>query len=101
MKEKDMTDRTIPTTVTFRITTDEDGDGEGTITFLMGPGACPDDPAEEKLLREHEAEADRHGAEFWNYGAFLGHYALSSKTSNGYLYSKIDPAKMKVTHYWD
>jgi hypothetical protein len=46
MKEKDMTERTIPTTVTFRIPPDEDGDGEGTITFLMDPGACPDDPAE-------------------------------------------------------
>jgi hypothetical protein len=100
MEEKNMTERN-PDDGDIRNPAERRRRRRGHITFLMGPGACPDDPAEEKLLREHEAEADRHGAEFWNYGAFLEHYALSSKTSNGYLYSKIDPAKMKVTHYWD
>jgi hypothetical protein len=77
---------------------DED---ECCITFLIAPGACPDDPAAAKLLREHEAEAARQGAEFWNYGNCLDKDAVSSKTSKGYLVSQIDPETMEVTHTWE
>jgi hypothetical protein len=75
--------------------------GEDAITFLIAPGACPDDPVAAKLLQEHEAEAARQGAEFWNYGWVLSDDAVSSKTSKGFLFSQIDPETMDVTHTWE
>jgi len=77
-----------------------DGDETGML-FLMGPGCDLDDPVADRLLREHEAEAARHGAEFGNYGCFQGlPYEFESKTSKGRLYSRIDPDRMEVTHTW-
>jgi Protein of unknown function (DUF2695) len=70
------------------------------VTFLIAPGACPEDPAQERLLREHEAEADRRGAEFWNYGWGQSDYGLASKTTAGVLASQINPETMEVTHTW-
>jgi hypothetical protein len=74
---------------------------DDSITFLIAPGACPDDPAEEKLLREHEAEAARQGAEFSNYGWGQSDYGLASKTTAGVLDSQINPETMEVTHTWE
>ena len=45
---------------------------EGCVTFYMAPDVPTDDPLENKLLRSHEAEANKQGAEFQNYGAFSG-----------------------------
>jgi hypothetical protein len=74
---------------------------DDSITFLMGPGACPDDPAAERLLREHEAEAERLGVEFTNYGWGTSDYGIASKTTKGILSSQIDPETMNVIHRWE
>jgi hypothetical protein len=68
--------------------------------FYIAPGAAGDDCVEEKLLREHEAEAAKHRAEFVNYGAYSDAHEILSKTSKGKLASWIDPATMQVGHEW-
>ena len=73
---------------------------EDYVTFFMGPGVSTDDPVENKLLRSHEAEADKQGAEFWNYGKGLAKNEIYSKTSRGHLESWIDPKTMEVRHRW-
>jgi hypothetical protein len=70
------------------------------VMFLFAPGFECDDPVMNKLLREHEAEADRQGAEFWNYGKVQSDRAWYSKTSKGYLDSSIDAHTTEVTHVW-
>ena len=40
------------------------------------------------------------GAEFYNYGWSNCGDEIASKTSKGILASKINPATMKLTHYW-
>jgi hypothetical protein len=62
--------------------------------------ATGDDCVEEKLLLEHEAEAEKHGAEFINYGAYSDLHEILSKTSKGKLASWIDPVTMQVGHEW-
>jgi hypothetical protein len=58
----------------------------------------PDDEA--KLLDEHEAEAERHGAEFYNFGWASGDNFICSKTSKGVLATEIDRKTMEVSHSW-
>jgi hypothetical protein len=58
----------------------------------------PDDEA--KLLDEHEAEAERHGAEFYNFGWGNGDNFICSKTSKGVLTTTIDRKTMEVPHSW-
>jgi hypothetical protein len=70
------------------------------ITFLITPGAECGDPVETKLLREHEAEASRRRATFWNYAKCLYDYGIHSKTSRGHLASSIDPKTNEVRHHW-
>jgi hypothetical protein len=55
---------------------------------------------QEKLLGEHEKEAKRNRAEFYNFGAGVGDYGIYSKTSKGGLESEIDPVTLRVTHEW-
>jgi hypothetical protein len=59
-----------------------------------------DDPVENKLLRSHEAEADKQGAEFWNYGKGTAENEIYSKKSKGHLVSCINPNTMEVRHQW-
>jgi hypothetical protein len=73
---------------------------EGYVTFFMGPGVSTDDPVENKLLRSHEAEANKQEAEFWNYGNGLAKNEIYSKTSRGHLESRIDPNTRQVSHRW-
>jgi hypothetical protein len=70
------------------------------VKFYIAPGASADSPEEDKMLRGHEAEAARHGAEFYNYGKALAQNSICSKTSIGILTSCIDPATMTVSHHW-
>ena len=73
---------------------------EAYVTFFMGPGVSTDDPVENKLLRSHEAEADKQGAEFWNYGKGTAENEIYSKKSKGHLVSCINPNTMEVRHQW-
>jgi hypothetical protein len=66
--------------------------------FYIAPGASSGDPLEDTLLRGHEAEADAHKAEFWNYGWVTGENSICSKTSIGFLDTHIDPNTMHVSH---
>jgi hypothetical protein len=59
-----------------------------------------EDRALEALGRAHEQEADRCGAEFYNFGWVNGENSITSKTSEGILDSEMDPATMKVIHHW-
>jgi hypothetical protein len=68
--------------------------------FYCAPGANTGDPVEDKLLRSHEAEAERHKAEFYNYGQVSGENNIESKTSKGRLVTHIDPKTMEVRHRW-
>jgi hypothetical protein len=61
--------------------TDYDDDDDGGVTFLLAP--CGISP----LCRAHEAEAERSGAEFGNYGAYTGKGVIVSKTTKGILTS--------------
>jgi hypothetical protein len=70
------------------------------VTFFMVPGVVTGDAAQDKLLRSHEAEADAHSAEFFNYGWVQGDNQICSKTSQGKLASQIDPTTMQVSHEW-
>jgi hypothetical protein len=78
-----------------------DDQNEGGITFYFRPGAPGATPEHEKMLRAHDDEAAKHGAEFWNYGKYIDKYFISSKTTMGYLDSRIDPKTMKVEHRWE
>jgi hypothetical protein len=71
--------------------------------FPMGPGAWQDLPPESehvKLWQEHEAEADREGAEFYNYGKFTTDDSIYSKTSAGHLVSWVS-ATGQIMHEWE
>jgi len=68
--------------------------------FYICPGVSGDSPEEEKLLREHESEANDRGAEFYNYGWSSGEHWICSKTAHGFLGSRINPKTMRVTHSW-
>ncbi len=59
-----------------------------------------DNKLQDKLLTEHDKEAKRHHAEFYNYGAGQGWFEFYSKTSEGGLESHIDPQTGVVTHEW-
>ena len=73
---------------------------EGHVVFYTAPGASTGNPVEDKMLRSHEAEADKQGAEFWNYGNVIGENEIYSKTSKGNLETCIDPRTMQVSHCW-
>jgi len=77
------------------MSTDE---AKGYVVFYTAPGAEAGDPVEDKLLRSHEAEAEKQGAQFWNYGKVIGENEIYSKTSKGNLESQINPKTMQVTH---
>ena len=79
---------------------DEVDESPDVVTFYMAPGVPTDDPVENKLLRSHEAEANKQGAEFWNYGKGLAKNEIYSKTSRGHLESRINPNTMQVSHRW-
>jgi hypothetical protein len=53
-----------------------------------------------KLFEEHEKEAERHRAEFYNFGAGMGEYSIYSRTSKGGLESNINSRTGRVTHVW-
>jgi len=68
--------------------------------FPTGPGAWQDlspECEDIRLWQAHEAEAQREGAEFYNYGWSPG--GTSSKTSAGYLESWIS-ATGQIMHEW-
>src|SRR5262249_41007269 len=71
-----------------------------TIAFYIAPGASGASPAEEKLLREHESEADDRGAEFYNYGWSSGGHWVCSKNAQGYFESRINPKNKRGRHSW-
>src|SRR5262245_6446336 len=58
------------------------------------------DPVKSKLYEEQEAEAERQGAEFYNFGKGTTDCSVYSKTSKGHLVSDIDSRTMQVTHRW-
>ena len=70
------------------------------IKFYVAPGASGKSPEEDKLLRAHEAEAEKYGAEFYNYGWGTDTNCIESKTERGILKSRIDPSTMEVSHCW-
>ena len=53
-----------------------------------------------KLLEEHGREAEKQGAEFYDFGWATNEHSIMSKTSRGCLHSEIDPDTMIVTHQW-
>jgi hypothetical protein len=70
--------------------------------FPMGPGAWQDLPPEcedVRLWQAHEAEAQREGAEFYNYGWSTSPGGICSKTSAGRLESWIS-ATGQILHEW-
>jgi hypothetical protein len=73
---------------------------EDCYVFYMAPGAITGGPVEDKMLREHESEAKKRGARFYNYGWVLGRNRICSKTTHGYLTTCIDPTTMRVRHEW-
>ena len=75
------------------MSTDE---AEGYVVFYTAPGAEAGDPVEDKLLRSHEAEAEKQGAEFWNCGKYTEENFIYSKTSKDHLESQINPKTMQV-----
>jgi hypothetical protein len=68
--------------------------------FYHSPGATTGDPVEDKLLRSHEAEAEKQQAEFYNFGQGTGENFIESKTSKGRLLTSVDPKTMEATHEW-
>ena len=62
---------------------------------------CLAERAEATMYKEHNKEARRRRAEFYNYGWASGDYFIHSKTSRGRLYTEIDPDTFEVTHDWD
>jgi hypothetical protein len=65
------------------------------ITFLFAP-----DPDEKNpLLRAHNAEAERVGAEFGNYGKYTDDESICSKTTKGYLTSIMKGSE--IHHVWE
>ena len=78
-------------------------DNDAGVVFRLFPsGMTPDEAtsANDKLWAEHDAEAKRRNAEFYNYGWVQGDHDACSKTSRGNLSSVIDPGTMAVTHHW-
>jgi hypothetical protein len=58
-------------------------------------------PTLDKLCKGRlEAEAERQGAEFYNFGKGTTDCSVYSKTSKGHLVSDIDSRTMQVTHRW-
>jgi hypothetical protein len=70
------------------------------VTFYIAPGASGVTPAEDKMLRSHEAEARRYRARIGNYGWVQNQNCICSKTTRGKLETQIDPVTMKVNHHW-
>jgi hypothetical protein len=54
-----------------------------------------------KLIDEHNAEAERIGAEFYNFGWCTEENCITSKTSKGILSSTIDPETGEIWHDWN
>jgi hypothetical protein len=52
------------------------------------------------LLRDHEAEAERHGAEFTNFGWCTDEHKIESKTNKAILVSTISLTTLAVRHKW-
>lgn len=52
------------------------------------------------LFHAHENEVADRGAEFVIYGWFSERNRIFSKTTNGILESLINPATMRVIHFW-
>jgi hypothetical protein len=69
--------------------------------FFIAPGAVTDNPVLNALLRSHEDEANKHGAEFRNYGQHTDKHLIQSKTNKARLCSWINPVTMEVTHKWE
>ena len=70
--------------------------------FPTGPGAWQElspECEDIRLWQAHEAEAQREGAEFYNYGWSTSPGGISSKTSAGYLESWIS-ATGQIMHEW-
>jgi hypothetical protein len=70
--------------------------------FPIASGAWQDanvSPEVAKLWQEHEAEADRKGVEFFNYGWSTADDGICSKTSAGYLETSILPGG-QIVHRW-
>ena len=53
-----------------------------------------------KLLEEHGREAEKQGAQFYDFGWVIKGDSIMSKTSLGYFDSEINPDTMIVTHQW-
>jgi hypothetical protein len=70
-------------------------DREDTMVFLIAPDPDEKDP----LLKAHNTEAERMGAEFGNYGAHTGEGVILSKTTLGRLTSI--EKNGEVRHYWE
>jgi hypothetical protein len=64
--------------------------------FYVAPS--PDHP---EFVQQHQAEAERQGAEFYNFGASSGDDWIGSKTSKGWLHTDIDRDTGKVSHHWE
>jgi len=66
------------------------------------PFADPNrDLVRDKLCQAHEAEAEKRGTEFWNYGCGSAEHRIESKTDKAKLYSTINPTTLVVTHEWE
>jgi hypothetical protein len=75
------------------MTTDKEDDG--CVVFYFAPDPDETDP----LMKAHNEEAKREGAEFWNYVKCQGDGEIMSKTNKGYLTSIMKGGK--VRHHWD
>jgi hypothetical protein len=64
-------------------------------TFYIEPS--PDHPP---FVLLHQAEAERQGAEFYNFGKVVGDESISSTTSKGWLTTEIDRKTGEVSHHW-
>jgi hypothetical protein len=70
------------------------------MTMKHRPEANDNEQLELALYRQHEAEAARQNAEFYNLGWVQTDFDVCSKTSKGYLVSEVDPDTVEVTHNW-
>lgn len=61
---------------------------------------CLSNKVETILYKEHDREAARKRAEFFNQGWASGDYFIHSKTDKGKLYTEIDPDTLEVLHDW-
>jgi hypothetical protein len=70
-----------------------DQESEGGAEFWLGPVDHP-------MSRAHEAEAERCGAKFYNFGWSLGEDAISSRTDKGVLSTVWDAQAEQWHHVW-